>query len=425
MRFSMPRSRLSHLWGLMVLLVPLLFVATPTSTASAQEVTTTSAGTTFTVMAGFDDIDAKGLAIESFLPTAIFVNEGDTVTWMFSPFEPHSVTFLSGADAPEEFIPLDDGRLAFNPEALYASGGMEYDGTGVVNSGIVVFDPEADPTYSLTFTATGNFDYLCLIHPQMTGTVTVVPSGAFIPLGQAGIDSLAQTQKQGLIAGVESLDSAEIEPVTNDDGTSSWELLAGISSAKVDLMHFRDPEITVATGDTVSWSLAMSGAPHTVTFLPMGEEGGPPILVEPTDGGPPNIILDPKVMTPTGGDAYLGDGFYNSGLMFPPAFAPPGAPTDYSLTFTQPGTFMYFCWLHAPQGMVGTITVEGEPTTEAVGTAPTESMTPDTAAGGPIGPGLPSVGGLAPNSLMAALAVVLGLGLVLTGGLMIRRRNRV
>lgn len=72
----MPRSRLSHLWGLMLLLVPLLFVTTPISNISAQEAvpTTISVGANFSVMAGFDDVDSKGLPIESFLPTAIFVN---------------------------------------------------------------------------------------------------------------------------------------------------------------------------------------------------------------------------------------------------------------------------------------------------------------------------------------------------------------
>ena len=106
MRIRMPRSRLSQLWGLMALLVPLLFVTTPVSTISAQEAVPVliSAGTTYTVLAGFDDIDAEGMAIEAFLPQDIFINEGDTVPWTFSPLESHNVMFLSGADRPEELL---------------------------------------------------------------------------------------------------------------------------------------------------------------------------------------------------------------------------------------------------------------------------------------------------------------------------------
>jgi len=70
-----------------------------------------------------------------FMPAAMSIHTGDTVTWKNMDEEPHTVTSLTG---------------------LFRSGGI--DGGG---------------SYSFKFEKPGVYKYTCSIHPQMTGTITV------------------------------------------------------------------------------------------------------------------------------------------------------------------------------------------------------------------------------------------------------------
>ena len=76
----------------------------------------------------------------AFDPASVEVPVGATVTWTNTGAAPHTATASDGT--------FDSGQLA----------------------------PGA--TFSHTFTATGTFPYVCQIHPQMTGTVTVVEAAA-------------------------------------------------------------------------------------------------------------------------------------------------------------------------------------------------------------------------------------------------------
>jgi plastocyanin len=75
--------------------------------------------------------------IESFMfmPAAVNIHAGETVTWKNMDEEPHTVTSNTG---------------------LFRSGGI--DGGG---------------SYSFKFEKPGVYRYSCSIHPQMTGTITV------------------------------------------------------------------------------------------------------------------------------------------------------------------------------------------------------------------------------------------------------------
>ncbi len=73
-------------------------------------------------------------------------------------------------------------QMIFNPKVAFPSGGATYDGSGFVNSGLLFLrvppGSQKPPTYSLTFTKPGTYEYDCLLHPGMDGTVTVLPAGA-------------------------------------------------------------------------------------------------------------------------------------------------------------------------------------------------------------------------------------------------------
>jgi len=131
------------------------------------------------VQNGYDDGTPR-TAADVFVPENLTVHTGDTVVW--SPgfhtvsFGPPALlaqlrrTFF--APAPQASGPP---ALVLNPRAIYPSGGTTYNGTGFVNSGLLLA-PKPHP-FALTFTAPGVYHYVCLIHPGMDGTVTVLPPG--------------------------------------------------------------------------------------------------------------------------------------------------------------------------------------------------------------------------------------------------------
>jgi plastocyanin len=76
-----------------------------------------------------------------YLPADITINAGDTVEWINIDTAAHTVTGGSPADGP----------------------------SGVFDSSLVM----ADATYAFTFDDAGSYDYFCMVHPWMVGSVTV------------------------------------------------------------------------------------------------------------------------------------------------------------------------------------------------------------------------------------------------------------
>ena len=74
-------------------------------------------------------------------PADVTINAGDTVHWMNVDSSAHTVTGGSPADGP----------------------------SGVFDSSLVM----ADAVYAFTFEEIGSYDYFCMIHPWMIGSVTV------------------------------------------------------------------------------------------------------------------------------------------------------------------------------------------------------------------------------------------------------------
>jgi len=78
---------------------------------------------------------------ECWSPTDVTINAGDTVHWMNVDTAAHTVTGGSPADGP----------------------------SGVFDSSLVM----VDATYEFTFDDAGSYDYFCMVHPWMVGSVTV------------------------------------------------------------------------------------------------------------------------------------------------------------------------------------------------------------------------------------------------------------
>ena len=353
----------------------------------------------------------EGLEINQFAPRNITIVEGDTITWNVIGF--HTASLLSGGERPVFIIPGEDGLPIVNPAAAFPSEGTEYDGTGVFSSGIppAPEDPEAPPPLfqpAVTFTAFGEYQLVCLIHPAMFGTISVLPAGSTAPLTQEDLDDIRDAELAALNAQAEAALAANQDMVVTDldDGSQEFGLFAGLVQDDIEyLRYIPNNDLTVNVGDTVTWDWAKTEAPHTVSFLSGGDilEGIIPIFGDGPDAPPTGLALNPAILPPSGEGAYSGEGFFSSGVLNnPDAPGPPGAPSTYSLSFDTAGTYDYLCLIHGPI-MSGSITV--------VAPAPAPVAEP------------PATGGIVLlTPLTGAAAGVLGISMIIGGGLVIRRR---
>jgi len=138
----------------------------------------------------------------------------------------------------------------------------------------------------------GIFPYACQIHPQMTGRIAVRDENGVVPQPQ----------------------------------TASASPTADAMQVQIANLAFAPPSITVATGNTVTWTND-DNLPHTVTAL---------------------------------------DGLFDSGIL-----DPGGA---FSWTFTDPGSIDYHCQLHP--NMQGTVVVAGAPVAAGTSNATTDAPAP-------------------------------------------------
>jgi LPXTG-motif cell wall-anchored protein len=125
-------------------------------------------------------------------------------------------------------------------------------------------------------------------------------------------------------------------------------------------LRFIPPALSIQTGDTVRWTMLDVHEVHPLFFGPAAQEPANPF--SPPSGG--NSVSSPSQVVVSGPQT-------------------PGS--TFSLTFTGPGTYNYFCMLHDELGMVGAITVTGTVL------PPTGSNNVPYAA---IGAGLVGLGGL-------------------------------
>ncbi len=255
-----------------------------------------------------------------FLPSQVWINQGDTIVWTVKSGEIHTVTLLASGQQPPAFNPGD-------PQQIFPQGRSTYDGHSYFNSGIMTTLPEASgfgfaaKTYTLTFGATGDFTALCLVHPGMSMKIHVRPAGTPYPFTQDDYnDKSAQTRAHLRAEGARLANQAQ--RISNNHY-----VVVGIGNDLVDVMRFFPQTARIHVGETIGFSNHSMG-PHTVTFG----------------------VEQPNITVPYGDPtAYDGTSPLNSGLLLGPA--------SFSVTFTKPGVYHYFCALHDYLGMVGTVVV--------------------------------------------------------------------
>jgi plastocyanin len=310
--------------------------------------------------------------IEAFLPERLDVRAGDTVTWKLGGDEIHTVTLLSGAPAPEGGVPVPGGGeedwmfnpLWSSPSRLPDAPVEVYDGTNFLTSGLMSThlssrDLHPISQFSATFSTPGVFKVNCLIHPWMTGVVVVHENSDPNVPSQAEIDAQAKAEEAmhlADIAAAREQGNATIQSEPGPGDTTLWYVRGGgfnvmTSNEKAAAYDFMPKNLTVKAGDTVVWGVAGF---HTITFDPLPPPPEPEIVQE-VEGGWPWLLFNPEIGMPVKPSPnYDPTQFYHSSDLGPFGFMG----SAWSLTFTEPGTYSYFCFYHRYLGMEATIIVE-------------------------------------------------------------------
>ncbi|HEY3247597.1 MAG TPA: plastocyanin/azurin family copper-binding protein [bacterium] len=325
-------------------LVLVLVMTVPLAAFALAAPPSAKAARTWTLLGGGGTPDAT-VSLNTFYPRRVQIAVGDTITWQVFGF--HNVAFTSGAKPPDFEIQQGTKRIA-NPAVAFPAGGKTYDGTGYANSGVPQ-DPSKPMTYSLTFAKAGTYSYLCIVHgPSMGGEVVVSDTATGDPAKV--LAGARQQQAAATKAGQEAWAATKPDQMGN---TVNVPMIGSVKDGYSILRFTRQP-LVINRGTTVTWKMADPYEIHTVTF----GSGAKPIdyvTPEPQKQGPPLLVINPKILTPTKAKTYAGTGFVNSGVLFPPGL-PGNLPTSFSLTFTKAGTYQYYCAVHLPF-MVGTVVV--------------------------------------------------------------------
>jgi plastocyanin len=309
---------------------------------------------TWTVTAGATTKDFAVVA-NTFQPRIIEVAVGDTVTWKFR--ETHTVSFMSGRSPLDLWFNafLKEGdRLVANPQVFFPVGERTHDGRSFHNSGIPSLEMAGllQFRYSLTFTNTGTFDYICLLHgPTMSGRVIVKDR---VTVNPAAVEKRAQTERAQVLRAGQAV-WARLSP--KRQGSTTIVTLIGDPNLGYSIYRFTREPLVIARGSTVTWQMRDPEEIHTVTFT-SGQSPPEVIVPEKQKQGPPKLVIPARVVNRTETTTYDGTGFVHSGILYPPNVFPGDPPTSFSLTFTRPGQYTYQCLIHDdPEGMRGTIIV--------------------------------------------------------------------
>jgi plastocyanin len=347
-------------WLVALLLVALAAFIAPALPFLSNGSTVQAAGpATYRVLVGAENVPL-GISLMAYFPATLRIHVGDTITWLQNSHEIHTVTFLAGTPTPGLILPAPqpnpiNAALMFNPAVAFptAPAGGQYNGSTYANSGIMSLDPGQSKSFSLTFTKTGTYPYLCLVHGQMmSGEVIVVDASVPLPspnqVVAAARAQIAQEMAKAPAA-VRLAQSKVPKPTHNPNGTTTYHVMVGFTQGTISIMRFFPSQLVVKQGDTVEWTLG--DAPHTITFLNGNPDIPFAVFVPPPQG--PLLLLNPQAMNPINpGKPLTRQGVYSSGILGL------GPQTSYSLQIGNiVGQIAYECLLHDTSGMKAILTV--------------------------------------------------------------------
>jgi plastocyanin len=270
-----------------------------------------------------------GIQAADYLPRELWIDAGDSVLWRVPTGEPHTITFLPAGQRPPRFDPA-------NPKVTQRQGGPTYAGAGYFNSGVMpaaaVGGPKNAPTtYRLTFAKPGDYRYFCLLHGEMVGMVHVLPAGTPLPFTQAQYAQQSARQASALVAEGRMLERVALQAAK----AQSRVVIAGTGSGRIEDQDYFPARLTIRAGQSITFLNLDPEAPHTVTFGP-----------EPKQPG--------ATVRPYGNAAAYSGGALNSGYF---GVKPPWSGPTWTVRFTKPGVYHFYCVLHDDNGMKGVVVV--------------------------------------------------------------------
>ena len=162
--------KMSTLSSLFVLLSVVSVIAiAPSAFAAHHEVTITNAPGSATP--GCEETN------NCFIPSVATIEAGGTVTWENTDNAAHTATSGSATDGPD----------------------------GVFDSSLMM----VDGSFSHTFDTAGTYDYFCMVHPWMSGTVIVEAAGAADAAADAAAAEAAAADAAAAVAALEAEQAAK------------------------------------------------------------------------------------------------------------------------------------------------------------------------------------------------------------------------
>jgi plastocyanin len=245
-----------------------------------------------------------------------------------------------------------------------------FDGTAsYYNSGIIPYEGPQGNTFRVKLAddiAPGNYFFYCAVHgPGQLTELSVKPEGTSVA-SQEDVNKRARAEIEAFAKPmVRAFDDAK-DGELDMRGQKLEGPFAGLTVPVHGILNEMVPKtIRTDVGERVTWKLM--GADHSISFdvpryFPImrfannGKISLNPQLQKPAGGSPPlpeDVELGPDEGPPEivkiDGGTWDGSGFFSSGLISSEPYA------EYSLRFSNAGTYKYACLLHPP--MVGTVVV--------------------------------------------------------------------
>lgn len=362
---------------------PLMAMAITVLTLGSGGVTAHAAVTTYTI--GVDNATPAShlLMYTDFFPRGgTSVLQGDLIDFKWNTGSPdgfHTATVLKAGDTPALVYAanppvtpdVDDGAGTIqenpaigapspNPACGTVGTPCVYDGTAQLNSGAFPTAPGNDYFVTMNIPAPATVTFICLIHPGMVGSISVIAAGGAPPSTPAGVDAAAAAQYATDTTEALATAAAVTVPAatTNADGSKTWNVQAGAQGPHEQVLEYFPRNFQVTAGDSVKWTQPTNDI-HTVTF-PAGAasaaddfhhfvcEGGPPDTPAAAPPAPPCAVPPNFESHFTGGPAgpttlAAPTTVATSGVLGTP---PSPFPGNYTFKVAGVGTYTYQCKVH-------------------------------------------------------------------------------
>ena len=192
-----------------------------------------------------------------FIPSPVTIDIGETVTWENNDTAAHTATGGSAADGP----------------------------SGVFDSSLIM----AGSSFSHTFDSVGTYDYFCMVHPWMSGTVIVEDAAA---AEAAAAEAAAAEAASAEAAAAEAAAAAAAAAAE----AAAAESLAALEAAAAESLAAAEAAAAMAAPaiDAADY-ISASGASIT-SITANADDDSVIIVIDAVDDGELNVILSDKVI---------------------------------------------------------------------------------------------------------------------------------